>query len=49
MLMRYIEVMTSGKTLVMKKLVALSVHVLFCAVFLVILLGELTYLRPQHT
>ena len=49
MLMRCVEVMTSGKTLVVKKLVTMSVHVLFCAVFLVILLGELTYLRPKHT
>ena len=44
--MRYDEVMTNGTPQV-EKLVALSVHVLllFCDVFLVAHVGELTHLR----
>ena len=50
MLMRYVEVMTSGKPQVMKKIDSfVCACVVLCDVFLITLVGELTYLRPQHT
>ena len=50
MLMRYVEVMTSGKTTSSEKIGSfVCACVVLCNVFLVTLVSELTYLRPQHT